>query len=305
MPLPPSWRKPKRGAEEGFVQKTFSRSMMKNLPIQTRKTNKTGITGVAVTDGFCHSYIVNATGKRISRKFSITKYGKSEALRLAIKWRRDNELDIHGYSVIPEKFIQKTSQHEQSARDAANIKQQKKLSATERRENEKRALAQRKRVYKRMAGKYIYRIDDLDLGHGWLLRIETQKETLCSVLFRDSRYGSADDALQQAKNERENQLMHHNIPYANGRRFSKKLRSTNRTGVTGICRSNSYYHCYIPLKPNKRKVRKISIDKYGEKLAFRMAVEWRQKMELDVYGGTVLSNQQTDELVFRKTSRKL
>lgn len=277
---------------------------MKILPIQTRKTNKTGVTGVAVTDGFCHSYIVNDTGKRFSRKFSIAKYGKFEALRLAIKWRRDNELKIHGYSVIPEEMICRNLQHKQSSREAANIKNLKKLSAFKHRKNEQKKLAHRKRMYQKMAGKFIYRIDDLDLGHGWLLRIETRTEKLFSMFFRDSRYRSADDALQHAQNERENQLILHNIPYANGRRFSKKLRSTNSTGVTGICRSNFYYHCYIPLKPNKRKTRKISIDKYGEKLAFRMAVEWRQDMELDVYGDTVLTNQQVEELLVKKTKKK-
>ncbi len=269
---------------------------MKMLPKQVKKSNKTGITGVAVTDRFCHCYIVNDSGRRSSKKFSTARYGRDEALRLAIQWRRDNELKIHGYSVIPEQLIQRNVWHEKSTREAESIRQLLKLAAAEHRQNTQRELAQRKRNLQKTAGKYIYRIDDLDAGHGWLLRIEMQKELLCDMFFRDSRYGSADEALQSARTEREHQLRLHDLPYARGRRFSKGLRSTNSTGVTGLCRSASYYHCYIPVTPNKRKTRKISINKYGEKLAFRMAMEWRQEMEIEVYGDTVLTDQRMKEI---------
>ncbi len=269
---------------------------MKTLPTQVKKSNKTGITGVAVTDSFCHCYIVNDSGRRSSKKFSIARYGRDEALRLAIQWRRDNELKIHGYSVIPEQLTQRNDRHEKSTREAESIRQLLKLAAAEHRQNTQSDLAQRKRNLQKTAGKYIYRIDDLDAGHGWLLRIEMQKELLCDMFFRDSRYGSADDALQSARMERENQLRLHDLPYARGRRFSKGLRSTNSTGVTGLCRSASYYHCYIPVTPNKRKTRKISINKYGEKMAFRMAMEWRQEMEIEVYGDTVLTDQRMKEI---------
>jgi AP2 domain len=260
---------------------------MKNLPKNKRKNNKSGVTGVALTDSFCHCYIVNDSGKRFSKKFSVAKYGKYEALRLAIKWRRDNELKIHGYSVVKEELIHQNSKHRQSSREAESMKLFKKQAAAEYRENKLRELATQKKNFQKMAGKFIYRIDDLDSGHGWLLRIEIQKKLLFDGLFRDKKYGSAHDALQRAQEERETQLRIHNIPYANGRRFSQTLRSTNRTGVTGVCRSAYYYYCYIPVQPNKTKTRKISIDKYGEELAFRMAVEWRKDMEAQVYGDTV------------------
>lgn len=259
---------------------------MNKLPTQTKKTNTTGITGVAITDSFCHSYIVNDSGKRLSRKYSLAKYGKDEALRLAIKWRRDNELKLHGYSVISAALIHQKFKHIQSARKANRAAQLKKLAALEDRKIKQREFAQRKEKYQKMAEKYIYRIDDLDLGHGWLLRIEIGKEVVCNMNFRDSRYGSAQDALYYAQNERANQLTLHNIPHARGRRFSKIIRSTNSTGVTGTCLSGPYYHSYISTLPQKRKSRKFSINKYGEELAFQMAVEWRQKMENEIYGAT-------------------
>jgi hypothetical protein len=270
---------------------------MNSLPTQIKKNNKTGVTGVAFTDSFYHSYIANGSGKRFSKKFSIAKYGEYEALRLAVKWRRDNELKIHGYSVIPKQLIYRNSNHIQSTREAEKMRLLKKRAAFECRENIQRELAQQKKSFQKKAGKYIYRIDDLNSGHGWLLRIEIQKEILFNMLFRDSRYGSARDALRFAKMERDKQLKLHNLPYAKGRRFSKKLRSTNSTGVTGVCRSCFYYHCYIPLQPNKRKTRKISIDKYGEKLAFQLAIEWRREKEIEVYGDTVLTSQQIRKIL--------
>lgn len=176
----------------------------------------------------------------------------------------------------------------------------KKRAALEHRENIKRELALRKKGYQKTAGKFIYRIDDLMMGHGWLLRIEMNEEFIYQMSFRDSEYGSPRIGLIEAQRKRDTLLKMHNIPYAEGRRFSKKIRATNSTGVPGVCRSGFHYHCYIPLLPNKRKTRKISITTYGEKLAFQMAVEWRREMETEVYGGTVLTDKEVEEIFKRK-----
>lgn len=270
---------------------------MRSLPTQTRKNNKTGVTGVFVNDKNCYSYIVNDSARRISKKFSVAKYGRHEALRLAIEWRRDHELKIHRYSVIPESLVRKNFKHKQSSRQARRVERLKKRKALEQRENVKRELALRKKDYRKASGKFIYRIDDLQMGHGWLLRVEINKEPLCQKSFRDNQYGSPQNALVEAQKEREKILKMHNIPYAEGRHFSKKIRSTNSTGVTGICRTDFYYHCYIPIQPNKRKTRKISIARYGEDLAFRLAVEWRREKEVEVYGGTMLTDNQVEEIL--------
>jgi hypothetical protein len=236
----------------------------------------------------------------MSKKFSVAKYGRYEALRLAIKWRRDQELEIHGYSVIPASLVRENIKHKQSRRKAEITERSKKRAALEHRENIKRELALRKKGYQKTAGKFIYRIDDLMMGHGWLLRIEMNEEFIYQMSFRDSEYGSPRIGLIEAQRKRDTLLKMHNIPYAEGRRFSKKIRATNSTGVPGVCRSGFHYHCYIPLLPNKRKTRKISIVTYGEKLAFQMAVEWRREMETEVYGGTVLTDKEVEEIFKRK-----
>lgn len=273
---------------------------MRSLPIQTKKNNKSGVTGVSVNDKNCYSYIVNDSAKRMSKKFSVAKYGRYEALRLAIKWRRDKELEIHGYSVIPASLVRENIKHKQSRRKAEITERSKKRAALEHRENIKRELALRKKGCQKTAGKFIYRIDDLMMGHGWLLRIEMNEEFIYQMSFRDSEYGSPRIGLIEAQRKRDTLLKMHNIPYAEGRRFSKKIRATNSTGVPGVCRSGFHYHCYIPLLPNKRKTRKISIVTYGEKLAFQMAVEWRREMETEVYGGTVLTDKEVEEIFKRK-----
>ncbi len=254
------------------------------LPTITRKTNKTGVTGVAITDGFCHSYIVGDSGRRKSRKFSVAKYGEDEALRLAIKWRRDHELKIHGYSVIPASLVRRNFKHRQSSHKANLMERGKKMAILENRQKQQEVFTQRKKEYHNTTGKYIYRVDDLVAGHGWLLRIEFGKELVCNLIFRDSRYGSASDALRHAQKERERQLTLHNIPCAEGRRFRKKLHVANSSGVTGVSLSGGYYHCYIPIEPNVTKRRKFSVNRYGEKVAFQLAVEWRKEMETEVYG---------------------
>jgi hypothetical protein len=273
---------------------------MKNLPEIIRKNNKTGVTGVAVSDRFYYSYIVDGSGKRLGRKFSLTKYGEDEAYRLAAKWRRDQELRIHGHSIIPKVLTRREYRHRQSVREAKALKHLKRMAAVESRDELILKFAKQKREYQKKAGKFIYRIDDIDAGHGWMLRIEVRGRLLCDKIFRDSKYGSPNESLRQAKKDREKQLKLHGIPYANGRRFSKFLRTTNSTGVTGVCRTDFCYFSFIPIEPNKTKSRKFSIAKYGEEIAFRSAVEWRKQKEIEVYGDTVLTDERINEIFSRK-----
>lgn len=256
---------------------------MRNLPTKAKSTNKTGVTGVSVLDNFCYSYIAVGSGKRKSKKFSVSKYGKAEALRLAIKWRRDNELEIHGYSIIPAELTRRSFKHKQSVLKANLAARNKKNAALENRQKQQQVLEQKKKEYQDLAGKYIYRIDDLDAGHGWLLKIQIGGEIICDRIFRDNRYGTASNALENAKEEKKRYLKLLDMPHAEGRRFRKKLHVANTSGVNGVSLSGGYYHSYIPVEPNKTKRRKFSINKYSEKLAFQLAVEWRKEMEAEVY----------------------
>ena len=70
----------------------------KNKCVQ--KNNTSGYPGVKYgTSNNCWTAsIINENGKRITKSFSVSKYGK-EARQLAIEWRQNNELK-HGYNVI-------------------------------------------------------------------------------------------------------------------------------------------------------------------------------------------------------------
>ncbi|MFH0782899.1 MAG: AP2/ERF family transcription factor [Pseudomonadota bacterium] len=256
---------------------------MKNLSTKKKCTNKTGVTGVSASDSFCYSYIVVDSGKRKSKKFSVTKYGKAEALRLAIKWRRDNELRIHGYSVIPAELARRNFKHKQSVLKANLAARNKKKVALENRQKTQQVFEQRKKECQNITEKYIYRVDDLEAGHGWQLKIQIGDVVVYDRVFRDNRYGTTSDAFKTAKEEKKRQLKLHNMPYAEGRRYRKKLHVANTSGVNGVSMSGGYYYSYIPVEPNKTKRRKFSINKYSEKLAFQLAVEWRKEMEAKIY----------------------
>jgi hypothetical protein len=241
------------------------------------------VTGVSALESYCYGYIAIGSGKRKSKKFSVKKYGQAEALRLAIKWRRENELRIHGHSIIPVELTRRNFKHKQSILKANVEAQTKKKAVLENRQKAQQAFEQRKKEFQSIAGKYIYRVDDLDSGHGWHLKIQIGDEVICNRMFRDNRYGTAANALKIAKEEKKRHLELHKLPHAEGRRFRKKLHVANTSGVNGVSLSGEYYHSYISVEPNKTKRRKFSVNKYGEKLAFQLAVEWRKEMEAEVY----------------------
>lgn len=278
---------------------TQQNRIMNSLPKKLQANNRTGVTGVGVDANFYYSYIVDEAGRRISKKFSFTRYGKDEACRLAIKWRRDQELRIHGYTVIPKDIIRKEDRHRQSVRRAKAIKSLKRMAVLKNRRAMVREFEKKKREYQKLAGKFIYRIDDINIGHGWLLRIEVQGEILFDGIFRDRIYGSPEKSLEKAQGERKRQLALRAIPYARGRRFIKVPRSTNSTGVTGVCRTDSHYLSFIPTELNRTKRRKFSIARYGEMTAFRLAIEWRREKEIEVYGDTVLTDERIDQILNR------
>jgi len=46
--------------------------------------------------------------------------------------------------------------------------------------------------------------------------------------------------------------------------------------------------------------RKFSLNKYGKALAFQLAVEWRRDKELEVYGGTILTDERIKNVIQNK-----
>ena len=273
---------------------------MKRLLQKPKTTNNTGINGVSISAGSCHAIISNNRGKKLTCKFSINKYGEDEALRLATKWRRERELEIYGDTQISESLIRVEGKHVLSLKRAKVAAEKKRRTALKERVRKEKDLAKKRIEYQKYAGKYIYRIDDLEKGHGWHLSIKTGHKVIADVVFRDSVYYGPWKALKAAQNERSKISEEFTFPLAEGRRYEKKRRASNKTGVTGVCKLESSFIAYIPIEPKKLLKRKFSLNKYGEALAFQLAVEWRRDKELEVYGGTILTDERIKNVIQSK-----
>ena len=60
------------------------------------KRNKLNLPGISVNKNNTYKSSVSLLdGSRFSRSFSFAKYGKEEALRLAVEWRRDKLLELN------------------------------------------------------------------------------------------------------------------------------------------------------------------------------------------------------------------
>ena len=134
--------------------------------------------------------------------------------------------------------------------------------------------------------KFIYRRDISKQNHGWNVVIEIDPSVRC--YFSDREYGGKAESLIAAVKFRNETLTKYNIPFIENRRISLKPRSTNLTGVTGVCLSGDYYHGYFPVEENIILRRKFSLNTHGEPQAFRKTVEWRLRLETAVYGFTIV-----------------
>lgn len=128
----------------------------------------------------------------------------------------------------------KELQHKQSILKANLAIRKKKKATLENRQKQQQVCEQREKEYQNLAGKYIYRIDDFDAGHGWLLKIQIGDEVICDRIFRDNQHGTASNALKIAQEEKKRHLNLLDMPHAEGRRFRKKLHVANTSGVNGV-----------------------------------------------------------------------
>lgn len=128
--------------------------------------------------------------------------------------------------------------------------------------------------------KYIYRHDKEKVNHGWYVVIE-----LHSVrrYFSDKAFGSKHDSFLAALEFRNNQLRKFKLPVSDRVVYTQK-RSTNNSGRPGVCKSGPYYYAYFPVEKNQVIMKKYSTKKFGEEGAFEKAIEWREKLEIAVYG---------------------
>ena len=138
-------------------------------------------------------------------------------------------------------------------------------------------------------------ISRIDSGstHGWFVRGYRNGETF-SKLFSDKKCGGKGKALALARTHRNK--LHKKLAAIprkpRGRRIVYKD-SRNTTGVIGVCRTaksvpggmvNDRYSVSWRPEPGVQKCTSFSINKYGEKRAFQLAVSHRRKMMREIYG---------------------
>ena len=140
-------------------------------------------------------------------------------------------------------------------------------------------------------------ISRIDSGstHGWFVR-GYRNGKIYSRLFSDRKNGGETKALNQAKLFRDelNEKLD-SIPKKPRKNRIVVSDARNKTGELGVSRTTktgpngtlheSYSVSWRP-KPGYQKCTSFSIRKYGEKKAFKLAVEHRRKMMREIYGPT-------------------
>ena len=137
--------------------------------------------------------------------------------------------------------------------------------------------------------KGISRIDSKDT-HGWFVRVYNDSITY-SKLFSDRKWGGREVALNKAISFRDDLIKEIGKTYPARRIVRKDKR--NKSGVIGVCRTrkrnrNGTYSEYFSVswspEYGTHKCRMFSINKYGEKEAFKLACDWRKQMEEKMHG---------------------
>jgi len=145
---------------------------------------------------------------------------------------------------------------------------------------------------KSTANKGISRIDS-GSTHGWFVRAYRNGKTY-SKLFSDRKCGGKGKAQKLAKTYRDELFAEiENIPKRTRQRRIVLSDSRNTTGELGVSRTTKLtpngtkHECYSVSwrpEPGVQKCTSFSINKYGEKKAFKLAVEHRRKMMREVHG---------------------
>ena len=142
------------------------------------------------------------------------------------------------------------------------------------------------------ANKGISRIDS-GSTHGWFVR-GYRNGTTYSKLFSDRKCGGKGKAQKAAKAFRDElNVKIESIPKEARRRRVVISDTRNTTGELGVSRATktspngTIHECYSVSwrpEPGLQKCTSYSIKKYGEKKAFKLAVEHRRKMMRDIHG---------------------
>lgn len=156
----------------------------------------------------------------------------------------------------------------------------------------------------------ISRIDS-NSTHGWFVRGYKNKTTY-SKLFSDKKYGGKGKALIAAREFREELVgeLKKIRPMKRPRRIVSSD-SRNKTGVLGVCRlekvgpSGNVYSSYSVTwrpKPGIQKCTSFSIRKYGEKQAFKLAVNLRKSKMEEVFKQIDLQGIKKNKLAIKKSA---
>lgn len=131
---------------------------------------------------------------------------------------------------------------------------------------------------------------------GWYVRVYYKGKTCSSKFFSDKKFGGKSKALAASKEFREKEIealkkKHPDYDQACRRRVKTTHSNTGVLGVSRVeyydKRRNKYYDCFSVSwrpEPGKAKVTKFSVNKYGEKLAFKKACALRKSKEGEIYG---------------------
>jgi hypothetical protein len=141
--------------------------------------------------------------------------------------------------------------------------------------------------------KSISRIDDpKKKTHGWYVRVFFKGE-MYSKFFSDARFGEAGDGLIEAVRYRDE--LEQKLGKPRSERTIVKLSPRNQSGVIGVRRRRKssgkkgrkdgydVFEVTWSPEPGKMKRTSVSIEKYGEAEAFRIACEIRKSREHEVY----------------------
>lgn len=142
-------------------------------------------------------------------------------------------------------------------------------------------------------------ISRIDSGstHGWFVRGYRNGKTY-SKLFSDLKCGGKRKAQQMAREYRDQ--LHEDLSKIPPKPRSRRIvfrDSRNTTGVLGVCRTakkgpngkvNECYSVSWRPEPGVQKCTSFSIRKYGEKKAFKLAVDLRKQKLKEIYGAGIL-----------------
>ena len=136
------------------------------------------------------------------------------------------------------------------------------------------------------ANRNILRIDRETTGGGYLVRV-MRRGRRKSEFFQDSEYGGKRKALLAARKHRD-QLESSMRAYT-AKQLSQKERTNNTSGTVGVRlveetdyrwdSQPTYQYWVAQWSPRRgvRKTKRFSVDKYGNKEAYRLAVRARRR----------------------------